>query len=439
MTASTSHGDTFQQRRIALQEALPSDAMAIIPAAGTHLRNGDVHYPYRQASNLMHLTDYPYPEAYLVLMPNHPKGNTWFFCPDYDPMKDRWEGLNWTHKDVKKRFGFDCVVSHKDFETHCLSLAENRRVIYAPLNDPRMIKLMQAIGETSSKGQRQGKQLPAQWHELGDVLDPQRCIKDDAAIAAIQKACDITVEAHKKIMRFAQPGMRGYQIKAKLIEHFLSEGAASEAYPSIVAPGAEACVLHHQDHQALLEKNTLLLVDAGAEYQGYAADVTRTFPIAGRFTAPQKALYNCVLTAQQRVIDAIKPGVSWQHLDHLAAEALTEGLLALGLLSGDLEHNLANGTYRRFYMHRFGHWLGLDVHDVGAYQKDGNPCVLEKGMVFTVEPGLYIDHNAQDVDARWRGIGIRIEDNVLVTDNGVTVLTDALPRDVDALEALTAG
>jgi Xaa-Pro aminopeptidase len=438
MTTPSDDQIIFSKRRTKLINALPKDGMAIIPAATQYMRNGDVAYPFRQSSHLMHLTDYPHPHALLVLLPGESKKESWFFCAAYDPLKARWEGLDWDLHDVKTQFGFDHVLNIDDVYEKIITCAANRRMIYAPLDNQHIKELMTHLDKHRKKKHREGITLPTQWSELGDLLDEERLIKDDAAIKCIQKACDITVDAHKMIMRYAKPGLFGYQVKAKLIEHFFQNGASGEAYPSIVAPGHEACILHHQDNNAILHENTLLLVDAGAEYQGYAADVTRTFPIAGRFTDAQKQIYLLVLEAQQRVIDAIKPGVSWASLDRLAAETLTEGLIRLGLLSGSVEKALASGQYRRFYMHKFGHWLGLDVHDVGAYTQHNASRTLEPGMVFTVEPGLYIDHNEPDVDPRWQGIGVRIEDNILVTDSGATVLTAALPRDVDGIESITA-
>ncbi|MEO6366117.1 MAG: M24B family metallopeptidase, partial [Luteimonas sp.] len=284
---------------------------------------------------------------------------------------------------------------------------------------------------------RQGAQPPHEFLELGHLLDELRLFKDKDELKLMQRAADISVLAHQSAMRAARPGVREYELQAEIEKVFRSHDACP-AYSSIVGAGANACVLHYVANAAQAKDGDLVLIDAGAEYRGYAADITRTFPVNGRFSTEQRALHDLVGAAQAAALARAKPGISYEAGHHAAVETLTDGLLRLGLLKGKLERNIADGAYKRFYRHKTGHWLGLDVHDVGEYRIDGESRLLEAGMVFTIEPGLYVSPDDTSVHAKWRGIGIRTEDDVLVTRDGHKVLTDNLARSADQIEALMA-
>jgi Xaa-Pro aminopeptidase len=284
---------------------------------------------------------------------------------------------------------------------------------------------------------RQGAQPPHEFLELGHLLDEMRLFKDRDELKLMQRAADISVQAHEVAMRAARPGVREYELQAEL-ERVFRMHDAEPAYGSIVGAGANACVLHYRANNGQARDGDLVLIDAGAEFRGYAADITRTFPVNGRFSAPQRALHDLVGAAQAAALAQARPGVAYEAGHNAAVETLTEGLLKLGLLKGKLEKNIADGSYRRFYRHKTGHWLGLDVHDVGEYRIEGESRLLEPGMVFTIEPGLYVSPDDATVDPKWRGIGIRTEDDVLVTKDGYQVLTDKLARSADEIEALMA-
>ena len=280
---------------------------------------------------------------------------------------------------------------------------------------------------------KMGDQPPHEFLELGHLLDEMRLFKDRDELKLMQRAADISVMAHQTAMRAVRPGVHEYTLQAEL-ERMFRLHDAQPAYGSIVGAGANACVLHYHANNALVRDGDLVLIDAGAEYRGYAADITRTFPANGRFTAAQRALHELVGQAQAAALAHARPGVPYEAGHNAAVETLTEGLLRLGLLKGKLEKNIAEGHYRRYYRHKTGHWLGMDVHDVGEYRFDGESRLLEPGMVFTIEPGLYVPQDDTSVDAKWRGIGIRIEDDVLVTRDGHKVLTDGLARSADEIE-----
>jgi Xaa-Pro aminopeptidase len=282
---------------------------------------------------------------------------------------------------------------------------------------------------------RQGAQPPHEFLELGHLLDELRLFKDRDELKLMQRAADISVAAHEAAMRAAKPGVREYELQAELERVFRMHGA-EPAYGSIVGAGANACVLHYRANSARAQDGELVLMDAGAEYRGYAADITRTFPVSGRFSIEQRVLHDLVCAAQRAALARAQPGVPYEAGHDAAVATLTEGLLSLGLLKGKLRKNIADGSYKRFYRHKTGHWLGLDVHDVGEYRVDGHSRLLEPGMVFTIEPGLYIAPDDKSVAAKWRGIGMRVEDDVLITADGHRVLTERLARSADEIEAL---
>ncbi|MFC0676980.1 aminopeptidase P N-terminal domain-containing protein [Lysobacter korlensis] len=422
------------RRRKQLMRLAGEDAIVIVPAAIERIRSRDTFYPYRQDSDMWYLTGFPEPESVLVLVPGRKHGETLLFCRERDAEREGWDGPRFGPEGAVEAFGLDDAYPITDLDDILPGLLEGRsRVYYHFGRDQEFdLKLIGWLNRVRAMV-RQGAQPPHEFLELGHLLDELRLFKDAAEIKLMQRAADITVLAHEAAMHAARPGIREYELQAE-IERVFRMHDAVPAYGSIVGAGANGCVLHYHANNAAARDGDLVLIDAGAEYRSYAADITRTFPVNGRFTEAQRALHDLVLAAQAAALAQARPGVAYE-AGHLAAvETLTDGLLRLGLLRGKLGKNIADGSYKRFYRHKTGHWLGLDVHDVGEYRIDGQSRLLEPGMVFTIEPGLYIAPDDATVDAKWRGIGIRIEDDVLVTKDGHRVLTDRLARSADEIE-----
>ncbi|MHC6217232.1 Xaa-Pro aminopeptidase [Stenotrophomonas acidaminiphila] len=428
----------YAQRRRQLMEAAGDDAILVLPAAPERVRSNDTHYPYRQDSDFWYLCGFPEPEAVLVLIPGRRHGETILFCRERDPEREAWDGPREGQEGAVARYGMDDAYPIEDLDDILPGLLEGRsRVYYHFGRDADFdLKLIGWVNRVRSQV-RHGAQPPHEFLELGHLLHEQRLFKSPAEIALMQRAADISVQAHRAAMRLARAGIHEYELQAELEREFRRH-AACPAYNSIIGAGANACVLHYRTNSGGSGEGDLVLIDAGAEYHGYASDITRTFPVNGRFSAEQRALHDLVLAAQAAALEQAQPGIAYEE-GHLAAvEVLTEGLLRLGLLRGDLEENLIEGHYKRFYRHKTGHWLGLDVHDVGDYKLAGESRLLEAGMVFTIEPGLYVSPDDHSVEPRWRGIGIRIEDDVLITADGHRVLTAALERSADEIEAFMA-
>jgi len=428
----------YVRRRKQLMTMAGDDAIVIVPSANEHIRSRDTHYPFRQDSDLSYLTGFPEPESVLVLVPGRRHGETLLFCRERDREREAWDGPRYGPEGAVEAFGLDDAYPITDLDDILPGLLEGRsRVYYHFGRDAEFdLKLIGWLNRVRAMV-RQGAQPPHEFLELGHLLDELRLFKDRDEVRFMQRAADISVLAHEAAMRAARPGIREYELQAE-IECVFRRHDAEPAYGSIVGAGSNACVLHYRANSAASSDGDLVLIDAGAEYRGYAADITRTFPVNGRFSAPQRALHDLVGAAQAAALAQARAGVAYE-AGHLAAvETLTEGLLQLGLLKGKLEKNLAEGHYKRFYRHKTGHWLGMDVHDVGEYRLDGESRLLEPGMVFTIEPGLYVSPDDSSVDPKWRGIGIRTEDDVLITKDGHQVLTDRLARSADEIEALMA-
>jgi Xaa-Pro aminopeptidase len=428
----------FVRRRRQLMRMAGRDAIVIVPAAPERVRNNDSHYPYRQDSDFHYLSGFPEPDAVLALIPGREQGETILFCRERDAERERWDGARAGTEGAVRDHAFDDAFPIDDIDDILPGMIEGRaRVYYHFGRDPEFdLKLIGWVNRVRADV-RKGAVPPHEFVALSHLLHDLRLYKSRAELRLMRKSARIAADAHVRAMRSVRPGMNEHEIEAELLHEFRRHGAVA-SYEPIVGGGANACVLHYRANDAELRDGDLLLIDAGAEYECYASDITRTFPVNGKFSPEQRALYDIVLAAQTAAIDEVRPGRSFDAYHEAAVRVITRGLIRIGLLEGSLEKNLRDHAYRRFYMHKTGHWLGLDVHDVGDYRVDGEFRMLEPGMVVTVEPGLYIAPESKKVPARWRGIGIRIEDDIVVTRGDPEILTEAVPRDPDAIEALMA-
>ena len=438
MAITASERKLLARRRRQLMQAAGDGAILILPAAPERIRSRDTHYPYRQDSDFWYLTGCNEPEAVLVLVPGRKHGEAILFCRERDPEREGWDGPRLGPEGAVEALGMDDAYPISDIDDILPGLLEGRRRVHYHLGrDAEFdLKLIGWLNRVRAQA-RQGAQPPQEFLELGHLLDEMRLFKSADEVKLMQRAAEISVLAHRAAMRAARAGIHEYELQAE-VERVFRMHDAQPAYASIVGAGSNACVLHYRDNNAKSRDGDLVLIDAGAEYRNYASDITRTFPVNGKFTKEQRALHDLVCAAQAAALAQAKPGVAYEAGHEAAVEILSEGLLSLGLLKGTLKAALANGDYKRFYRHKTGHWLGLDVHDVGEYRIDGESRLLEPGMAFTIEPGLYIPADDAGVAAKWRGIGIRIEDDVLITRIGHQVLTGALERSADETEALMA-
>ena len=423
-------------RRARLAAAL-GDGIAIVATAPEVPRNRDTHYPYRHDSYFYWLTGFAEPEAVVVLVGGAAPQSI-LFCRDKDETREIWDGFRHGPAAAQQQFGFDAAHSVAELDARLPELMGNRaRLAYAVGQDPawdaRVIGWLNAVRAKT----RQGIGAPGEIVDVRHALDEMRLIKDGHELALMRRAAEISTRAHGIAMRATRPGRHEYEIEAELLCAFRSGGAEAPAYTSIVASGANACVLHYVFNNQPLADGDLLLIDAAAEFGSYAADITRTFPVNGRFSAAQKDAYELVLAAQAAAIDEVRPGRHWNSPHEAAVRVLTQGMVDLKLLAGSVDGLIESNAYNRFYMHRTGHWLGMDVHDAGEYKIKGEWRPLVPGMTLTVEPGLYI-RPADDVPEAFWNIGIRIEDDVAVTESGCEVLTSP-PKTVDEIEAWMNG
>lgn len=427
----------FARRRKRLMQAMGKNSIAIFPSAPEQTRNRDVEHPYRPDSDFFYVTGFPEPQAVAVLVPEREHGEFILFCREKDLEMETWHGRRAGLEGARETYGADDSFPIADIDEILPGLLENReRVFYAMgANKDFDRQLMEWINLLRKKS-RMGVHTPGEFVALDHILHDMRVYKSRAEQRAMRQAAEISARAHRRAMEVCRPGMWEYQIEAELLHEFASAGARHQAYPAIVGSGANGCILHYTENCGRLNDGDLLLIDAGCEWNYYASDITRTFPVNGRFTKPQQALYELVLNAQLAAIDGIRPGNHWNHPHEAAVRVLTEGLVELGLLKGDVDALIEEEAYRRFYMHRTGHWLGMDVHDVGDYKVAEQWRLLEPGMVMTVEPGLYIPAGSKGVAKKWWNIGIRIEDDVLVTKAGNEVLTADVPKTIDEIESL---
>jgi Xaa-Pro aminopeptidase len=429
--------EEFAQRRRRIIEAIGPESIAIVPAASETIRNGDVVYLYRQNSDFYYLTGFKEPEAVAVLAPGRKEGEYILFNRERDPKAEIWVGAR-AGQNAREEYGADQVFPIRMIDEKMLELFASCRQVYYPIgrNSAFDQQVMSWVNYIRSHV-RAGSRAPSEFINIETILYEMRLKKSSAEIELMRKAGQASAAAHRRAMQKCRPGMMEYQLQAELLYEFSRQDCYPPAYSCIVAGGANACVLHYVDNDSKLNSNELVLVDAGGEYQYYAADITRTFPINGKFSEEQRKVYEVVLRAQKAVLEKVKPGTVWNQLQKTAIASITEGLIQLGIIKGNLSQLIENRAYDPFFMHGIGHWLGLDVHDAGSYRANGNWRSLEPGIVFTVEPGIYIRPD-EKVDKKWWNIGIRIEDDVLVTADGHEVLTRDVPKEVAEIEALMA-
>jgi Xaa-Pro aminopeptidase len=425
----------FARRRRQFMRMIGKDGIAILPAAPVRHRNGDIEYAYRQDSHFYYLSGFPEPDAVAVLAPGRPQGEYLLFVREHDALRESWDGARAGTDGAVERYGADDAFPIEDIDEILPGLMETRSQVYYSMGthadfDAHVLSWVNGLRVQA----RQGAGAPHEFVALRHVLDDMRLYKSRAETVSLRRAAHIAMGAHRRAMRFARPGRMEYEVMAELLHEFRSHNADISYHP-IVGGGANACVMHYRANDQTLRDGDLLLLDAGCEHDYYASDITRTFPVGGRFTPPQRAVYEVVLEAQLAAIDKVRGGNHWNHPHEAAVRVITQGLLKLGLLKGRVAALIKDQAYLPFFNHRTGHWLGLDVHDVGDYKVGGEWRVLEPGMALTVEPGIYIRPSPRVPKEFWN-IGVRIEDEVLVTGAAAEVVTAALEKTPEAIEAL---
>lgn len=439
---ATGHGTTmikteeYARRRRQLMSMVGEGALVILRSATARVRNSDVLYPFRQDSDFLYLSGFREPDAMLVLLPEGKGGKSILFCRERDPAKEMWDGAMVGTERAVDEYGFDLAIPIEKADETLRELLHDRVRVYYDLGrdvefDQRLITWLNEFRGHS----RRDFHAPEEIVDLGHLLHEMRLFKSRGELSAMRKAGRISAGAQVRAMKACRPGMSESEIHAELVHEYMIN-QCEPAYPPIVGGGVNACVLHYISNNQPLRDGDLLLIDAGCEYDGYASDITRTFPVNGKFSDAQKELYDVVLRAQEQAIEAVRDGVQWDDIHDVAVEALTDGLLDLGILKGDREEAIEKGLFENYYLHKTGHWLGLDTHDVGDYQVDGHSRALEPGMVLTIEPGIYIRQDDERVDKRWRGLGVRIEDDILVTRDEPEILTNRVPKAIDEIENL---
>ncbi len=473
--------DQFATRRSRLSEHIGHDGIAIVPAAVEQIRNDDVPHDFRQDSNFFYLTGFGEPESVAVLTPGHSDGEYTLFVRPRDPEMEAWNGYRAGVEGAVQSFGADNAYPLSDLDEVLTRLMIGREVLwYETGNEHQDERVSRIIQKARSHRERYGGAVPSTVKDLSVALGEMRLVKTAEEVESLRRACELSAEGHREAMRFAEPGLYEYQVQAAMEFGWRMAGARRNGYGSIVASGENACILHYPDNNSRIDDGDLILIDAAAEVDGYSADITRTFPASGKFTAPQRAVYDVVLEAEKAGVNLAKPGSSMRAIHDTAIQILTEGMVELGLLPLSVEDSLAMHHYTQFYFHGTGHWLGMDVHDRGRYRDNGEPRPLEPGMAFTVEPGLYIAGEkgeieltlleydsdawvqrrllegraaamAKEAEAReaaekvthkvpeeFLGIGVRIEDDVIINENGAVNLTESVPIEPDDVEALCA-
>lgn len=426
----------MKQRRKELMAQMEPNSIALLTAAPPRIRNNDAEYLYRQNSDFYYLTGLQEQDAVLALIPGRKQGESVLFCQEKNKEKELWTGKLLGPEAACAELDVDDAFPISDIDDILPGLIEGRERVYYSLGkdhdfDNRVMEWVKVIRSKS----KQGAHPPGEFLVLDHLLHELRLSKSAAEIALMEQAAKISAEGHRRAMAYCRPGIKEYELEAELLYAFTRAGSRAPAYSSIVAAGENACILHYNANDATVQDGDLVLIDAGCEFGHYASDITRTFPANGKFSPEQKAIYEIVLQAQQAAIKAVRPGAAWDEPHSASIKVITHGLLKLGLLEGRLGQLIKSGAYRDFYMHRVGHWIGMDVHDVGDYKIDNNWRLFEPGMVTTIEPGIYISPENKKVAKKWRGIGVRIEDDVLVTRTGNHVLSAGIPKTVAEIES----
>ena len=429
----------FEKRRRKLAKLIGKDGIAVIPRASTRVRSRDTDYPYRPDSDFYYFTGFSEPNAVMILAPEREDGSFIVCLREKNPLTEIWDGHMEGLSGVKKNYEADQSFDIEDLETILSSLFLGRQKVFFTLGQDEVLdKILMKSFNAVRAGQRRGGVVPSEIQALEPLVHEMRLIKSKYEIGLMKKSAKISVDAHKRIFENCKPGVFEYQIEADIIHEFGKHGAVP-AYTSIVASGQNACTLHYISNRDKMKSGQLLLTDAGCENEMYAADITRTIPVSGEYSKEQKEIYELVLEVQKNAINSIKPGQTFEGLQSDAIKGLTKGLKKLGLLKGRVDQLIKSEAYKDFYMHGIGHWLGMDVHDVGSYMdQKGKSRKFENGMVLTIEPGIYISKKNKNVPTEYRGIGIRIEDDVLVTKSGCDVLTKALPKEIGEIESIMA-
>lgn len=427
----------YKRRRKRLMDMMGEDSIAILPTSPVRIRNRDVEYPFRADSDFYYLTGFAEPESVVVMIPDRDLGEFVMFCRERDPKMEVWDGPRAGLQGVCEFYGADDAFPISDLDDILPGLLENKERIFFNLGKDRVFdqKVLSWVNQVRQRG-RAGVSAPDEIISPNQFLHEMRLYKSRHEIKLMRKAAKISARAHIRAMQMCRPGMMEYQLESELNHQFMQEGARASAYPAIVGGGANACVLHYVENNQPLNDGDVVLIDAGCEYQGYASDITRSFPVNGEFTEEQAIIYDIVLEAQLAAIDQVKPGNHWNDPHEAATQVLTQGLLSEGILKGRLKSLMKDKVYAQYYMHRTGHWLGMDVHDVGDYKVEGEWRTLEPGMVLTVEPGLYLPKGTRGLNKRWWNIGIRIEDDVMVTKDGCDVLSKDAPKSIEKIESL---
>jgi len=429
----------YASRRRDLMAMMQGNSIAVIAAAPEKIRSKDTHYPYKQSTNLSYLSGFPEPQSVMLLIPGRSQGEVVFFCRDKDLLRETWDGYRQGPAGAVQNFGADDAFPIDDIDDILPGMLEGRdRVYYGIGKDAEFDKhLMEWVNGVRDK-RGSDAMPPGEFVDLDHLVNEMRLIKSAAEIKLMRKAGEISARAHRRAMQMSRPGLFEYQLQAEIEHEFMLSGATGPAYTSIVGGGKNGCILHYIENRDKLRSGDLVLIDAGCEYQDYAADISRTFPVNGKFSPEQAAIYDIVLASQVAATELIAPGLEYNLANDATVRVITQGLVDLKILQGEVEDLIARGAHRDFYMHNAGHWLGMDVHDVGDYRVAEEWRVLEPGMVMTVEPGLYIPVDDLSVAKKWRGIGIRIEDDVLVTEDGCEVMTSWAPKTTREIEALMA-
>ncbi|HZF22868.1 MAG TPA: aminopeptidase P N-terminal domain-containing protein [Burkholderiales bacterium] len=415
--------------------SLIKQGVAVVRTAPERARNRDSTYPYRFDSYFYYLSGFPEPEAVLVLIAGA-KPKSILFCREKNPEREIWDGFRYGPDQAREIFAFDEAHPISDLDELMPQLLADQPSVFCDVGsdgdwDSRVIGWINKVRAQV----RSGVTAPAEICDIRLFVDDMRLIKDPHELGTMRRAAAISTEAHRRAMRATRPGLREYEVEAEIVHEFRRRGAQAPAYTPIVAGGANSCVLHYVQNDAILKDGDLLLIDAGCELDGYASDITRTFPVGGKFAGPQRDIYEMVLAAQAAAIAEVKPGAEWENPHNAAVKVLAQGMVDLGLCKGTVNSAIESGDYRRFFMHRTGHWLGLDVHDAGDYKRNGKWVELNPGMVLTVEPGCYV-RPGEGVPEKFWNIGVRIEDDALVTGNGCEIITTAAPKKIEDIESL---